>query len=676
MKIRVFFITLLGLLLLVACASEDGQPVAQDSQPIAAISDSAPAVIPETDIASPTLIPSAEIKDAVADYLTGVELPERQSSEDWQKWPVIPELTRRSYEIYYQGQLLGNNPQAFSKVGDCQNVKDAFLGKYDDLARYPLATENVELADTVANFSGYFDTDGQAVRGGFNAATVLSPLRADQAVCLPGENPLACELRLTRPSIVFVSFEVWWEGRTVETYEKYMRQVIETVIESGAVPVLATKADNIEGDHSINLATAQLATEYDIPLWNFWAAVQPLANQGMDTERNDGFHISPVSWNVRSLTALQTLGYLWENLSDIQAEMSLGDEIVELDVQQHQAPESLSWDYAENILFDLSCTEDVDNCVQGLFRLDLLTQETSELLPGDYELEAVSPDAMYLLFSQETDLYVANRESGEVFSITNSLYKEGEFPVAWVSDRTFAFLEKNEDGVSMVFRSADGTASEDFLSPTLADTPSSIFSLGQNDSFYWETLNCSNGNSCGIWGMDGEKNQFQVRSGDGAVSFSLGKNYLAYPVALSDGDFGLQFSQPDGSPIREYPLPKGSVEGLAWSPVDDLIALTLSERSDYSGRVLQTRNFVIDLSNWGLVEYSADTNGFASQLIWSPTGTSLFWFGTEELAENRFQVSATCLKGCEEYSEKIPVQVNTESDVPFIIHRAFWLPSP
>ncbi|MCK7481752.1 MAG: hypothetical protein M0C28_34705 [Candidatus Moduliflexus flocculans] len=39
-----------------------------------------------------------------------------------------------------------------------------------------------------------------AVKGGFNAAAVISPLRADPAVCNPNESPLDCELRLWRPS--------------------------------------------------------------------------------------------------------------------------------------------------------------------------------------------------------------------------------------------------------------------------------------------------------------------------------------------------------------------------------------------------------------------------------------------------------------------------------------------
>ena len=71
-----------------------------------------------------------------------------------------------------------------------------------------------------------------------------------------------------------------------------MRQIIEYSLEQGVVPILATKGDNLEGDHSINAEIAEIAVEYDIPLWNFWAALQPLPNQGHSTELNDGFHLS------------------------------------------------------------------------------------------------------------------------------------------------------------------------------------------------------------------------------------------------------------------------------------------------------------------------------------------------------------------------------------------------
>ena len=114
---------------------------------------------------------------------------------------------------------------------------------------------------------------------------------------------------------MFISLEVWWEGRTPERYEAYLREIIEFAIAHGVVPILATKADNVEGDHAINLITARLAYEYDLPLWNFWAAVQDLPDHGLDPTRPDGFHISIDAWNVRSYTALRTLDALWRGVN-------------------------------------------------------------------------------------------------------------------------------------------------------------------------------------------------------------------------------------------------------------------------------------------------------------------------------------------------------------------------
>jgi hypothetical protein len=65
--------------------------------------------------------------------------------------------------------------------------------------------------------------------------------------------------------------ETWWSEKPAQEYDKYMRRVLDRIIETGAVPIIATKADNLEGDHSINATIAQIAYEYDIPLWNFWA---------------------------------------------------------------------------------------------------------------------------------------------------------------------------------------------------------------------------------------------------------------------------------------------------------------------------------------------------------------------------------------------------------------------
>jgi hypothetical protein len=239
------------------------------------------------------------------------------AQDAWMKMPVVPDtISERAREIYQKGLALGNDPKHFSIIGDCQNVSSYFLSTFDKPGDYNLGTQYTYLQPTIDYYQGSFSRVSLAVKGGFNAAAVISPLRADPKSCNPNESPLDCELRTWKPSIVFVSMETWWSKKPAQEYDKYMRKVLDRIIATGAVPIIATKADNMEGDNSINVAVANLAYEYDIPMWNFWAAVQPLPDHGLSP---DHFHLTfarnffddpgrmESAWPWRNLTALQTL---------------------------------------------------------------------------------------------------------------------------------------------------------------------------------------------------------------------------------------------------------------------------------------------------------------------------------------------------------------------------------
>jgi hypothetical protein len=251
----------------------------------------------------------------------------RLDPKDWQNWPVIPVVSGYTKELYQQGLLNGRDPNRFSKVGDCQNITTYFLAMFDFPNQYSLGEDCAYLGEVINQFSGSFSRESVATDGGMNVAAVLSYRWADQEKCENLESPLACELRLQNPSIVLISMEeTWGRDNQVENYEKYMRQVIETVIDFGAVPILATKASNIEGNHQINQVIANLAYEYDIPMWNFWLAVQPLPNHGLLA---DGFHLThglnffddprnlKNAWPVRNLTALQVIDAVWRQVNDL-----------------------------------------------------------------------------------------------------------------------------------------------------------------------------------------------------------------------------------------------------------------------------------------------------------------------------------------------------------------------
>ena len=268
----------------------------------------------------PTGLPASPAQAVAASPTTpaSTAIPKPPLEKDaWMHMPVVPAGVSESMrEVYQRGIESGNDPTHFSIIGDCQNVSSYFLSVFDTPGEFSLGNEYAYLQPTIDYYHGSYSRVSLAVKGGFNAAAVLSPLRADPKSCNAGESPLDCELRTWRPSVVFVSMETWWSHKPAEEYDKYMRKVLDRIIEFGAVPIIATKADNLEGDNSINATVAQIAYEYEIPMWNFWAAVQPLPDKGLSP---DGFHLTFArnffddpkrmlnAWPWRNLTALQSL---------------------------------------------------------------------------------------------------------------------------------------------------------------------------------------------------------------------------------------------------------------------------------------------------------------------------------------------------------------------------------
>jgi hypothetical protein len=240
---------------------------------------------------------------------------------DWRNWPIVPTPSPWLAEVYTAGIVAGNDPRHFSVAGDCQNIPNAFMGLYDDPERYSFAEEEEYLTETIDYFAGSFNRDGLAVDGGFNFPAIFTPLRADPTQCENGEDPLTCEIRTWKPSFIIISMEFVYEGRTADNYEQYLRDAVEFALEHHVIPILATKADNVEGGHAINLATAQVAYDYDIPLFNWWRAAQPLPDHGIDLARDantvpPNFHITYEAWSVRSYTGLRTLDAVRRALID------------------------------------------------------------------------------------------------------------------------------------------------------------------------------------------------------------------------------------------------------------------------------------------------------------------------------------------------------------------------
>lgn len=234
----------------------------------------------------------------------------------WSSMPVLPELSPRALAVLQEGLARGRNPRAFSKLGDCESQAYWFLGELDEPVKvYDLGPYEDDLAPVVEYYKGSFLRASLAAQPGFSAASLMAPIWADKKQCQKGETPIACEFRVHNPLVAFIMLGSN-DASNPKTFEGHMRRAIEYSLEQGVLPILGTKADNVEGDHRINSTIARLAHEYELPLWNYWLAVQDLPDAGL---QEDGVHLTfgsiqfdnprmmKTGWTVRNLNALQVL---------------------------------------------------------------------------------------------------------------------------------------------------------------------------------------------------------------------------------------------------------------------------------------------------------------------------------------------------------------------------------
>ncbi len=139
------------------------------------------------------------------------------------------------------------------------------------------------------------------MRAGYTAAALSDPAWADPAYCQGGETPLTCEYRRSKPAVAFIMLgvlDVYWY--TPQQYEANMRQIIETSIQQGVIPVITTfpitagNSGDAAGDYGgaisfddraayraeFDLILVNLANEYGVPLMNLWRAAIDLPRSG------------------------------------------------------------------------------------------------------------------------------------------------------------------------------------------------------------------------------------------------------------------------------------------------------------------------------------------------------------------------------------------------------------
>jgi len=213
--------------------------------------------------------------------------------------PIEGPVANTARDIYAQGQSMAPpaDPGVFSVTGD--TLPGQFLGDLaDGDANFGDLPDAGALNDLVFYYTSAplpaggnsFDNGGALSTGAnWRVRDLLDPGRADPGICAGGESPLACEIRVNRPAVMFiiVGRNDVLNNTPLDEFEADLLEVVDTVIADGTIPILTT----IPGDPAMvpqlqqyNSVIAQMAEEEDLPLLNVWRRVANSAPAGVNPD--------------------------------------------------------------------------------------------------------------------------------------------------------------------------------------------------------------------------------------------------------------------------------------------------------------------------------------------------------------------------------------------------------
>ncbi len=236
----------------------------------------------------------------------------------------IPAMSARALQLYQRGLAAGRDPGMFTVVGDCNSEPAVYLGRLAT-GRFTLPTDQTHLQGIIGRYSRSFSRNSLAARGGYGTGPMFDPAWSDPFFCMvkDGEGPFPCEVRFSNASIVFVELGTG-DQYAWQAFETNYRALIEHAISVNALPVLVTKADDLEAaagapSGHINNVIRRLAASTQMPLLDFAAAAKYLDNDGLREEPGPDFHLSEAGENLHLLTTLQTLHALAYGISGVAA---------------------------------------------------------------------------------------------------------------------------------------------------------------------------------------------------------------------------------------------------------------------------------------------------------------------------------------------------------------------
>ncbi len=231
--------------------------------------------------------------------------------------PILPDINALAgslSNIYQAGLNNGKQATVFAKAGDSIFTQPNILSPFATAGQYALnGNEDLQSVidwfnQTDLNGTTSFNRLGIAVNPNWTAQDLLGPNNADPSVCNGGESPLACELRITQPAIMFVAIgqSDANNGTNPNAFSNTLTQIVGTISSNGTIPVLLTIPDDGSNPalSAINDAIITVANQNSVPLLNAARALNELPNPALNAAPSGAGDLSADAVNNFGVNAL------------------------------------------------------------------------------------------------------------------------------------------------------------------------------------------------------------------------------------------------------------------------------------------------------------------------------------------------------------------------------------
>ncbi|PKO16324.1 MAG: hypothetical protein CVU39_08140 [Chloroflexi bacterium HGW-Chloroflexi-10] len=329
---------------------------------------------------------------------------------------------------------------------------------------------------------------------------------------------------------------------------------------------------------------------------------------------------------------------------------------------------------SEEVLFSVEERSGEEYLAKGVYLLNQVSGQLTELFGEGYQLQALSPDGHWILVNQEANLYLAGRYGTQPVLLSETFFNMGTVAARWTNDSgTLLWIEQAETGTRLMSAAPLG---ENFhLAPEkFQGNPVALFSSPDIHNIVWAQGECTTFAVCSrdIWVGDLEADMLAHWE----TMYNPVPNAAGIRIAhLIQDAAGSHLTIGDGivtSAQQILDLEDDIPADYAWLPDGKtLVALGLI-RSDYTGKSFGNHVITFTGKDWS-PEVLGEVSGLNARLSVSPDGKAIAVTATEA-DDSSYHLGLRVFKLAEKQLISFDEQINFSSANYLYVPQVIWVP--